>query len=186
MKTSRTKTSRWPSRNDTWTEVYAGNVHSTFVHARTLVRCFVLHIRKGKGSVPSLTCRRLEGERTIAGAERTRQLRSMMFFLGFWNSLTPLSVLSTYLPLSTITSFTLPPFFRPVCFSSLFISPVFLSPRGFREFPPPLMIILSLFCRGISSTKIRFTMFARLHTALRVLCKILCICHCKMQIVISR
>lgn len=44
--------------------------------------------RKKKGSV-SLTCRRLEGERTIAGAERRRQLRSMLF-LGFWNSRSPL------------------------------------------------------------------------------------------------
>lgn len=48
----RVKTSRWPSRNDTWTEVYAGNVYDTFMHARTLVHCFVLHIGKGKGSFP--------------------------------------------------------------------------------------------------------------------------------------
>lgn len=105
---------RWPSRNDTWTEVYAGNVHATFMHARSLVRYFVLYIRKGKGSVPSLTCRRLEGERTIAGAERTRQLRSMMFFLGFWNSLTPLSIFSTFpfrLSLRYSAPFLLPRFF---------------------------------------------------------------------------
>ena len=82
-------------------------------HARTLFRATYT---ERKGVVPSLTCRRLEGERTIAGAERTRQLRSMMFFLGFWNSLTPLSVLSTYLPLSTITSLLCPLSFAPFVF----------------------------------------------------------------------
>lgn len=57
------------------------------------IRSYAFHsratcARKKKGSV-SLTCRRLEGERTIAGAERRRQLRSMLF-LGFWNSRSPL------------------------------------------------------------------------------------------------
>lgn len=61
-------------------------------HARTLVRATYT---ERKGVVPSLTCRRLEGKRTIAGAERTRQLRSMMF-LGFWNSLTPPSLPSHF------------------------------------------------------------------------------------------
>lgn len=62
-------------------------------HARTLFRATYT---ERKGVVPSLTCRRLEGKRTIAGAERTRQLRSMMFFLGFWNSLTPLRPLPSH------------------------------------------------------------------------------------------
>lgn len=66
--------------------------------------------RKKKGSV-SLTCRRLEGERTIAGAERRRQLRSMLF-LGFWNSRSPLPLsFLLLLPLSRLPLSCSPRFF---------------------------------------------------------------------------
>lgn len=96
-----TKTSRWPSRNDTWTRaVRAGKMQLAVV--RVIPRG--LHTRKGKGSsrlFPAAGCRRLEGERTIAGAERTRQLRSMMLFLGFWNSLSHPSPFHPPLPHST-------------------------------------------------------------------------------------
>lgn len=85
------------------------------LHARALARTlFRVIYTERKGVVPSLTCRRLEGERTIAGAERTRQLRSMMFFLGFWNSLAPLSIFSTFpfrLSLRYSAPFLLPRFF---------------------------------------------------------------------------
>lgn len=76
-----------------------------------LTRSFSCYVRtKEKGSV-SLTCRRLEGERTIAGAERRRQLRSMLF-LSFWNSRTspssssPLSIfLSSFIFFSRLFFF---------------------------------------------------------------------------------
>lgn len=79
-------------RNDTWTEVYAGNVRHGTSRVSTLFSCYIYGKERGRSSLsPFLSLVvGLESERTIAGAERTRQLRSMMLFLGFWNSLTPL------------------------------------------------------------------------------------------------
>lgn len=111
------------TRGPKFTRQRARHLHAR-AHAHTLFRATYT---ERKGVVPSLTCRRLEGERTIAGAERTRQLRSMMFFLGFWNSLTPLR--PPFLPSPFDYHFvTLPLSFSPVCLFSLFASP-FLSPR---------------------------------------------------------
>lgn len=91
---SSTKTSRWPHATTRGPEQFTRATCA----ARAIPTIFVLHIRKGKGSFSlSLACRRLEGERTIAGAERRRQLRSMMLFLGFWNSLAPTTALSAFL-----------------------------------------------------------------------------------------
>lgn len=88
--------------------------HEVEYHTRAMRSyAFILvlrgHVRKGVGL--SLTCRRLEGERTIAGAERRRQLRSMLF-LGFWNSRSPLPLSlvlpSLSLPLHSFSIFSPP------------------------------------------------------------------------------
>ena len=111
---SSTKTSRWPHATTRGPEQFTRATCA----ARAIPTIFVLHIRKGKGSFSlSLACRRLEGERTIAGAERRRQLRSMMLFLGFWNSLAPT---------------TAPPR-HPRCFACVFFSLLpSISPRTCR------------------------------------------------------
>lgn len=94
-------------------------------HARTLFRATY---RERKGVVPSLTCRRLEGKRTIAGAERTRQLRSMMFFLGFWNSLTPPPFLPSHFHYHFVHIAFLFPLYYLYLVSQFLSSAVFMDP----------------------------------------------------------
>lgn len=107
--------------------------------------------RKKKGSV-SLTCRRLEGERTIAGAERRRQLRSMLF-LGFWNSRSPLppsfSSSSLSRPSLLLSSFLLPSSLFLLLFLRLFLRH-HLFARLLRSLLRPLFSISYLFYRDMA------------------------------------
>ena len=151
MKTSRTKTSRWPSRNDTWTEVYAGNVHSTFMHARTLFRATYTE-RKGVGSLSHLSSTGRRADNSRCGANATAAIDDVL------------------LRFLELTHTLLCPFYLPSPFDYHFVySAPFLSPRLFflsihfacapfsSRFPwIPFhidVIILSLFCRRVSSTK---------------------------------
>lgn len=116
MKTSRTKTSRWPSRNDTWTEVYAGNVHSTFVaraHACTLFRATYTE-RKGVGSLSHLSSTGRRADNSRCGANATAAIDDVLLrFLEL-----------THTPLC--------PFYLPSPFDYHFVySASFLSPRLF-------------------------------------------------------
>lgn len=111
------------TRGPKFTRQRARHLHAR-AHAHTLFRATYT---ERKGVVPSLTCRRLEGERTIAGAERTRQLRSMMF--------------PFYLPLSTITSLLCPFPFPPFVFFLYSLRHSFL--RDSREFLPLSRLFLA-------------------------------------------
>lgn len=72
-------------------------------------RAACTHVKeKGVGLALSLVVD-WKTRRTIAGAERRRQLRSMLF-LGFWNSRLPLSLFSSFFFLFYNLSFSFPSF----------------------------------------------------------------------------